>query len=117
MSPGGPAARVRTAVVMGARGYGTAARAKYGRGGLMARRWPRRYQRRLTSRPDPLYPLKVKIAMDLGLLEKARRLGWGNLSSAETGRVGGWMTRLYGRTPPRSLRLWPGQPRRRRQAR
>ncbi|HEX6990063.1 MAG TPA: small, acid-soluble spore protein, alpha/beta type [Bacillota bacterium] len=83
----------------------------------MSRNMPRRFQRRLTSRPDPLYPLKVKIAMDLGLLEKARRVGWGNLSSAETGRVGGWMTRIYGRTPPRSLRLLPGRERRRREAR
>lgn len=69
----------------------------------------RKVVRRLSSKPDPLYPLKVKIAMDLGILEKARQVGWGNLSSAETGRVGGWMTRLYGRQPPRSLRLWPGR--------
>ena len=88
--------------------------AEYGRGGFVARKLRGRLQRRLTSRPDPLYPLKVKIAMDLGLLEKARRVGWGNLSSAETGRVGGWMTRLYGRTPPRFLRLWPGRERRQR---
>lgn len=71
----------------------------------------RKMARRVRSRPDPLYPLKVKIAMDLGLLDKARQVGWANLSSAEAGRVGGWMTRLYGRKPPRFLRLLPGRDR------
>ena len=69
----------------------------------------RRKVRQLAKGPEPLYPLKVKIARDLGLLDKVRRLGWGNLSSAESGRIGGWMTRLYGRKPPRSLRLLPGR--------
>lgn len=64
------------------------------------------------ARPDPLYPLKLKVVMELGLLEKVRQVGWGGLSSAESGRVGGWMTRRlrHYRLP---LRLWPGRRRRR----
>lgn len=62
--------------------------------------------------PDPLYPLKLKVAVDLGLLEKIRHVGWGGLSSAESGRVGGWMTRLL-RYQPLPLRLLPGRRRRR----
>jgi len=61
----------------------------------------------LPSRPDPLYPLKIKIVLDLGLLEKVRREGWGGLTSAESGRVGGLMTkRLKGAR--QALRLRPG---------
>ncbi|MEX2355858.1 MAG: small, acid-soluble spore protein, alpha/beta type [Thermaerobacterales bacterium] len=67
----------------------------------------RRRPRSLASRPDPLYPLKIKIALDLGLIDKVRSVGWGGLTSAETGRVGGLMTRtLKGKR--RALRLWPG---------
>jgi hypothetical protein len=44
--------------------------------------------------PDPLLPLKLEAARELGLLEKAVRVGWGNLSAAEAGRIGGYMTRL-----------------------
>lgn len=64
--------------------------------------------RQLAKRPEPLYPLKVKIAQELGLLDKVRQVGWGNLTSAESGRIGGWMTRRLGRKPPRNLRLLPG---------
>ena len=60
------------------------------------------------GRPDPLYPLKIKVARDLGLLDKVRREGWGGLTSAESGRVGGLMTRVM-RGPARALRLWPGR--------
>ncbi|MEW6032597.1 MAG: small, acid-soluble spore protein, alpha/beta type [Bacillota bacterium] len=37
--------------------------------------------------------LKLFIADDLGYLDKVRADGWGGLTSAETGRVGGMMTR------------------------
>ncbi len=46
--------------------------------------------------PKPLSPreaLKLKVAEELGLLEKVRRLGWAELTAAESGRVGGLMTR------------------------
>jgi hypothetical protein len=43
---------------------------------------------------DTLLPLKLEAARELGLLEKAVRVGWGNLSAAEAGRIGGYMTRI-----------------------
>lgn len=78
--------------------------------GTARRRGPRRWRHKpsLPKRPDPLYPMKIKIAIDLGLLDKVRAIGWGGLTSAETGRVGGLMTRrLKGKK--RALRLWPGR--------
>jgi hypothetical protein len=41
--------------------------------------------------PEELY--KLSVADELGLGEKVRRVGWGGLSAAETGRVGGYITR------------------------
>lgn len=38
--------------------------------------------------------LKMAAAEELGLLEKAKRFGWGQLSSAESGRIGGYMTKM-----------------------
>lgn len=60
---------------------------------------------RVSRGPQPLYPLKVLIAKQLGLLEKVRAVGWAELPAAESGRVGGAMTKRCGRKPPRSLRL------------
>lgn len=37
--------------------------------------------------------LKMEIADELGLMPKVRLVGWGGLSAAETGRIGGIMTR------------------------
>jgi len=37
----------------------------------------------------PLDLLKMEIANELGLAEKVASEGWGNLTAAETGRVGG----------------------------
>jgi len=37
----------------------------------------------------PLDILKLEIANELGLAEKVASEGWGNLTAAETGRVGG----------------------------
>ncbi|MCL6580470.1 MAG: alpha/beta-type small acid-soluble spore protein [Firmicutes bacterium] len=37
--------------------------------------------------------LKLAIADDLGYLDKVRKDGWGGLTTAESGRVGGMMTR------------------------
>lgn len=41
---------------------------------------------------DPLEPLKMEIAGELGLLEKAEKNGWHSLSAKEAGRIGGLMT-------------------------
>jgi small acid-soluble spore protein F (minor alpha/beta-type SASP) len=41
--------------------------------------------------PEELY--KLSVADELGLGEKVRTVGWGGLSAAETGRVGGYMTK------------------------
>ena len=37
--------------------------------------------------------LKYEIAEELGLLDKVREGGWKSLSSKETGRIGGMMTK------------------------
>jgi hypothetical protein len=42
---------------------------------------------------DPIEKLKWEIANEIGLGEKLEKVGWGGLSSAETGRVGGIMTK------------------------
>lgn len=36
--------------------------------------------------------LKLEIAAELGLTDKVQKYGWGGLSAAETGRIGGIMT-------------------------
>lgn len=41
----------------------------------------------------PLDRLKLEIAAELGLAEKIAAGGWGELSAAETGRVGGILSR------------------------
>lgn len=42
---------------------------------------------------DPLERMKWEVAEELGLLDKVRSRGWGGLSAAESGRVGGIMKR------------------------
>ncbi len=51
--------------------------------------------------------LKLLVADDLGYLEKVRTDGWGGLSCAESGRVGGMMTRRM-KQVERGLRLFEG---------
>jgi hypothetical protein len=52
---------------------------------------------RRTKEPSPKelarIALKWEAAAALGLVDKVRREGWGGLSAAETGRVGGLMTK------------------------
>jgi small acid-soluble spore protein F (minor alpha/beta-type SASP) len=51
--------------------------------------------RKQTARPkkvDPLEPLKLEIAEELGLSEKVKLGGWDSLSAREAGRIGGFMT-------------------------
>lgn len=49
-------------------------------------------KKKRNPREAHLEKLKMEIAAELGLLEKVQKLGWGALSAAETGRVGGLMT-------------------------
>lgn len=42
--------------------------------------------------------LKMEIAEELGLMPKVRLVGWGGLSAAETGRIGGIMTKKLKQT-------------------
>jgi hypothetical protein len=41
--------------------------------------------------PEDLY--KLSVAEELGLGEKVRSVGWGGLTAAETGRIGGYINR------------------------
>ncbi len=55
------------------------------------------------EKKGPYYDLKIEVAEELGLLDKAESEGWGALSSAESGRIGGHMTRKLkerGEIPP-----------------
>lgn len=38
--------------------------------------------------------LKVEVAHLLGLWDKVQKDGWGSLTAAESGRIGGYMTRV-----------------------
>lgn len=51
-----------------------------------------------TEEEDLSEQMKWEIARELGLAEKVTRLGWGGLSAAETGRIGGLMTRRLRKT-------------------
>jgi hypothetical protein len=49
--------------------------------------------RELTPEERARLALKIEVARDLGLWEKVQEVGWGGLTAAESGRVGGVMTR------------------------
>lgn len=53
-----------------------------------------RRQREAEEQDTPLYRLKVEGAHALGLWDKVQTVGWGGLSAAESGRVGGYITRI-----------------------
>ncbi|MBE3571931.1 MAG: small, acid-soluble spore protein, alpha/beta type [Moorella humiferrea] len=38
--------------------------------------------------------LKLEVAAELGLLDKIKKEGWGALSAAESGRIGGMLARM-----------------------
>ncbi|AEF95119.1 hypothetical protein Desca_2284 [Desulfotomaculum nigrificans CO-1-SRB] len=44
------------------------------------------------KKPTPMDLLKLEIAEELGLADKIKREGWGALTSAESGRIGGIIT-------------------------
>ena len=37
--------------------------------------------------------IKYEVAMELGLLDKVKQLGWKSLTAKETGRIGGLVTK------------------------
>ncbi len=43
------------------------------------------------KREDPLKPLKMEIAAELGLLDQINCHGWHSLSAKDTGKIGGLM--------------------------
>ncbi|MBC7325541.1 MAG: small, acid-soluble spore protein, alpha/beta type [Moorella sp. (in: Bacteria)] len=46
------------------------------------------------KKEDPdILALKLEVAAELGLLPKIERHGWGSLSSAESGKIGGLLGR------------------------
>ncbi|MGL5416879.1 MAG: small, acid-soluble spore protein, alpha/beta type [Clostridium sp.] len=49
--------------------------------------------RELTDAEKLREKMKYEIAEELGLKEKVEELGWGALTSEETGRIGGLMTK------------------------
>jgi hypothetical protein len=44
------------------------------------------------KRIDPLEPLKMEIAEELGLIDQIKSKGWHSLSAKDAGRIGGLMT-------------------------
>lgn len=44
------------------------------------------------KKPTPMDLLKLEIAAELGLAHKVKQDGWGGLTSAESGRIGGIIT-------------------------
>lgn len=48
---------------------------------------------KMTNREQELEKIKLEIAEELGLGDKVKENGWGNLTARETGRVGGVMSR------------------------
>ncbi|MEL7563651.1 MAG: small, acid-soluble spore protein, alpha/beta type [Dehalobacterium sp.] len=43
--------------------------------------------------PEHVEKMKLEIAEEIGLLEKVKNSGWAGLSAAETGKIGGLLTR------------------------
>lgn len=50
--------------------------------------------RKLTSLEEQREKMKYEIASELGLKGKVDKLGWSALTSEETGRIGGIMTKM-----------------------
>ncbi len=60
---------------------------------MAAKAKPRSPRPKKEKPETPQDRLKKRVADELGLLEKVRQGGWGNLTAAETGRIGGLMTK------------------------
>lgn len=71
-------------------------------------------EKKAKQKPDtPMERLKALIAGELGLSEKVVQEGWGGLSAAETGRIGGLMSKRMRDEPDILFRLWVAAPARR----
>lgn len=44
--------------------------------------------KKIKDEVNPNEDLKIEAAEELGLMDKVRELGWGNLPARETGRIG-----------------------------
>lgn len=53
-----------------------------------------RRQRQAEQEQTPLFQLKVEAAQALGVWDRVQASGWGALSAAEAGRIGGYITRV-----------------------
>lgn len=51
-------------------------------------------KRKLTNLEEQREKMKYEIATELGLKDKVDKLGWSALTSEETGRIGGIMTKM-----------------------
>lgn len=51
-------------------------------------------KRELNEKERTREEIKYEIARELGLEEKVKTLGWSGLTSVETGRIGGIMTKI-----------------------
>lgn len=43
--------------------------------------------------PEHVEKMKLEIAEEIGLMEKVKNFGWAGLSAAETGKIGGLLTK------------------------
>jgi small acid-soluble spore protein F (minor alpha/beta-type SASP) len=48
---------------------------------------------RVKKTPEHVENMKLEIAEEIGLLEKVKEFGWAGLSAAETGKIGGLLTK------------------------
>lgn len=54
-------------------------------------------KKKATKKKKPLTPqekFKIEVAKELGLYSKVKELGWAGLTAAESGKIGGYMTKL-----------------------
>ncbi|MCY0898580.1 MAG: small, acid-soluble spore protein, alpha/beta type [Firmicutes bacterium] len=63
-------------------------------GTLKGRAEPHSRSRKGAESSASLTELKIEAVQALGLWEKVQQEGWGALTAAETGRIGGYITRL-----------------------
>ncbi|KNZ70172.1 hypothetical protein Tfer_1042 [Thermincola ferriacetica] len=52
---------------------------------------------RVLKKKSPLTPqekLKYEVAKELGLWDRIKEVGWAGLTAAETGKIGGYMTKI-----------------------
>lgn len=62
--------------------------------------------KRKKEKPEtPQDRLKMEIARELGLAEKVKQVGWGGLTTAETGRIGGMLTKRLRDEPEAAITI------------